>query len=106
MIRRVVLAIWALAAAALLAAAPADASCAERVVVFDMPGCVHCKNTKDFLAQNDIPFHSVDVWDHKWAREFMEGAFGSAAVPVTVNRGQYVRGFDVTGLRSILCLDE
>jgi glutaredoxin len=104
--RRILLAIVVTVCAAFAAGPPAYADCAEKVVVFDMPGCVHCHNTKQFLEQNDIPFQSIDVWQHKWARAYMEHAFGSTAVPVTVNRGQYVRGFNEAGLRGILCLDE
>ena len=91
-------------ALAALAPPAAQASCVQRVVVFEMLGCPYCAATRAFLDANKIPFERIETWRNPEAQAFMTREFGSTAVPVVTNGRKAVRGHTEEGLRKLLCL--
>ena len=98
------LALAALSPAAAQAEALEQKNCAETVVLYEMLGCPHCANTREFLDSNRIAYSRVDIWQNPGALTYMITHFGSPAVPVVTNGRKAVRGYTEKGLRNLLCL--
>ena len=67
-----------------VAPARANASCVQRVVLFEMVGCPYCAATRAFLDENRIPFERIETWRNPQAQAFMTKEFGTTAVPVVL----------------------
>ncbi|HIJ80861.1 MAG TPA: NrdH-redoxin [Desulfuromonadales bacterium] len=66
---------------------PARAEAAKkypRIVLFSVAWCPHCRETKEYLTRNNIPFINRDVEVDAAAMEELTGKYGSTGVPVLV----------------------
>lgn len=76
----------------------------KKVLIYSTPTCPYCKQTKDFLKQNNIKYAEVDVSsDEKKAQEMIEKS-GQMGVPVIDIEGQIIVGFDKPALKKALGL--
>jgi glutaredoxin len=55
-----------------------------RIVLFSVSWCPHCRETKEYLTKNDIPFINRDVEVDAAAMEELTGKYKSTGVPVIV----------------------
>ena len=74
----------------------------KKVLIYSTPTCPYCKQTKDFLKQNNIKYTEIDVSsDEKRAQEMIEKS-GQMGVPVIDIEGQIIVGFDKSALKKAL----
>ncbi|HSU72479.1 MAG TPA: glutaredoxin domain-containing protein [Candidatus Binatia bacterium] len=74
----------------------------HKVLIYSTPTCPYCKQTKDFLKQNNVKYAEVDVSsDEKKAQEMIEKS-GQMGVPVIDIDGQIIIGFDKSALKKAL----
>lgn len=69
------------------ALSPAKAEAAKKypkIVLFSVAWCPHCRETKEYLTKNDIPFINRDVEVDSGAMEELTGKYNSTGVPVIV----------------------
>lgn len=68
-----------------------------RIVLFSVSWCPHCRETKEYLTKNDIPFINRDVEVDASAMEELTGKYKSTGVPVIVfgtgNNEVVMKGF-------------
>jgi glutaredoxin-like YruB-family protein len=68
-----------------------------QIVLFSVAWCPHCKQTKDYFTQNNIPFTNRDVEVDEKAMTELTGKYNSTGVPVIVigtgKNEVVVRGF-------------
>jgi glutaredoxin-like YruB-family protein len=55
-----------------------------RIVLYSVAWCPHCKEAKDYLTRNNIPFINRDVEVDSKAMEELTGRYKSNGVPVFV----------------------
>ncbi|MDI3474065.1 MAG: glutaredoxin 3 [Candidatus Woesearchaeota archaeon] len=75
------------------------------VKVYSTPNCPYCAMTKEFLAQNNIPFEDIDVSRDREAAMEMIQKSGQTGVPVIDIDGNIVIGFDLYRIKRYLGLD-
>jgi glutaredoxin-like YruB-family protein len=76
----------------------------HKVLIYSTPTCPYCKQTKDFLKQNNIKYSDIDVSsDEKKAQEMIEKS-GQMGVPVIDIDGTIIIGFDKSALKKALGL--
>lgn len=66
---------------------PAKAQAAKnypQIVLFSVAWCPHCKEAKEYLTSNNIPFINRDVEVDEKAMEELQGKYKSNGVPVMV----------------------
>ncbi|MEI6209174.1 MAG: glutaredoxin domain-containing protein [Desulfuromonadales bacterium] len=66
---------------------PSKAAAAKqypRIVLYSVSWCPHCRETKEYLTKNDIPFINRDVEIDTSAMEELTGKYNSTGVPVIV----------------------
>ena len=66
---------------------PAKAEAAKKypqIVLFSVAWCPHCKDAKEYLTKNNIPFINRDVEVDEKAMEELTGKYNSNGVPVIV----------------------
>lgn len=73
----------------------------KKVIVYSQPGCAPCREMKEFLAKNKVPFIDRDVASDEAAlRELIN--LGYMMTPVAVVDGEVIAGFDRARLESLL----
>lgn len=55
-----------------------------RIVLYSVAWCPHCRETKEYLTKNNIPFINKDVEVDASAMEELTGKYNSTGVPVLV----------------------
>lgn len=55
-----------------------------RIVVYTVSWCPHCREAKEYLTHNNIPFINKDVEIDEKAMEELTGKYNSQGVPVIV----------------------
>lgn len=55
-----------------------------RIVLYSVSWCPHCRETKEYLTKNNIPFINRDVEIDAKAMEELTGKYESTGVPVLV----------------------
>jgi glutaredoxin-like YruB-family protein len=55
-----------------------------QIVLFSVAWCPHCKEAKEYLTKNNIPFINRDVEIDEKAMEELTGKYNSNGVPVIV----------------------
>ena len=64
------------------------------VTIYSTPTCPYCKQTKEFLNENNVEFTDIDVSsDAAKAQEMIEKS-GQMGVPVLDIDGEIIVGFD------------
>jgi glutaredoxin len=66
---------------------PAKAAAAKkypRIVLYSVSWCPHCREAKEYLTKNDIPFINRDVEVENSAMEDLTGKYNSTGVPLFV----------------------
>ncbi len=66
---------------------PAKAAAAKmypRIVLYSVAWCPHCRETKEYLTKNDIPFINRDVEVDTKAMEDLTIKYNSTGVPVII----------------------
>ncbi|MBK5274814.1 MAG: NrdH-redoxin [Desulfuromonadales bacterium] len=61
-----------------------DAKKAPQIVLYSVSWCPHCKEAKEYLTRNNIPFINRDVEVDEKAMEVLTGKYNSNGVPVIV----------------------
>ena len=75
-----------------------------KVTVYSTPTCPWCSKTKEFLKENNVQYHEINVAaDHKAAQDMIEKS-GQMGVPVTDIEGTIIVGFDKNALKRALKL--
>ncbi|MEK6837980.1 MAG: Uxx-star family glutaredoxin-like (seleno)protein [Nanoarchaeota archaeon] len=75
-----------------------------KVTVYSTPTCPWCQKTKEFLKENNVAYHEINVAaDHKAAQEMIEKS-GQMGVPVIAVDSQVIVGFDKNALKKALKL--
>lgn len=67
-----------------------------RIVLYSVSWCPHCKDAKEYLTRNNIPFINKDVELDNDAREELTVKYKSDGVPVIVigNDDKVLKGFN------------
>jgi glutaredoxin-like YruB-family protein len=73
-----------------------------QVVIYTTPTCGYCRQAKEFLSRNRIPFIEKDVSQDSVAAYEMVQVSGQRGVPVVTVDGQVVVGFDRPRLERLL----
>lgn len=69
------------------------------VVVWSKEGCSYCKEVKDYLAEQNIAYKTVDVTNHDEFRDILETKYGVRHVPVVeIGRDNQYEGVTQVGL--------
>lgn len=74
------------------------------IKVYSMPGCPACKDLKDFLTEQGIPFEDIDVSVNQAAAQRIIEMTGQTGVPVLEINGTFVVGFDRSKADELLAL--
>ncbi len=74
------------------------------VTVYSTPTCSWCRATKEFLAENEVPFRDIDVSRDRMSALEMVQKSGQMGVPVIDVDGEIVVGFDRRRLSQLLGL--
>lgn len=73
------------------------------IMMYTMPDCSYCKQTKDFLKSFDISFKEINLQTDEDGQSFMESR-GYTALPVTVIGEHEISGFRLDRIRELLKL--
>lgn len=73
-----------------------------KVKVYSTPTCPSCKQTKEFLHENNIEFHEINVAEDQNALQEMIEKSGQMGVPVTDIDGEIITGFEKAKLQKAL----
>ena len=76
------------------------------ITVYSTKQCMYCNNLKAWLAQNNIPYHSIDVGEDPVAAREMIDLTGQRGVPVIVIDGEVIVGFDRPRIEALLNIDK
>ena len=76
----------------------------SKVKVYSTPTCPYCKQAKEFLKQNNIPFEDINVADDSAAADEMVQKSGQMGVPVLDVNGTIIVGFDKDAIKKALKL--
>lgn len=74
------------------------------VKIYSTPNCPFCKQVKQFLNENHIPFEDIDVSVNQPAAQEMIGKSGQLGVPVIDIDGSIVIGYDKGKIKELLGL--
>jgi glutaredoxin-like YruB-family protein len=75
-----------------------------KVTVYSTPTCPWCQKVKEFLKENNVAYHEINVAaDHTAAQDMIEKS-GQMGVPVIDIDGQIIVGFDKNALKKGLKL--
>ncbi|HEY4507360.1 MAG TPA: glutaredoxin family protein [Candidatus Paceibacterota bacterium] len=77
----------------------------KKVSVYSTPTCSYCKMTKEFLAQHNVPFESIDVSADEAKKNEMVERSGQMGVPVIDIEGELIVGFDEERLKELLAIE-
>jgi glutaredoxin-like YruB-family protein len=80
----------------------ADARPSKSVTVYTTPSCPWCTTVKNYLRQNRVPYHEVDVSRDQRAAEDLVRRSGQHGVPQTEIDGTIVVGYDKKRLDELL----
>ena len=80
----------------------ADAKPSKSVTVYTTPSCPWCTTVKNYLRQNRIPYHEVDVSRDQRAAEDLVRKSGQQGVPQTEIDGTIVVGYNKKRLDDLL----
>ena len=64
----------------------------KRVCVYRRPGCMFCSQVETMLAEDRVPFDSIEI-DDKGEQERMSQRHGALSFPLVMVDEQYVGGF-------------
>ena len=73
-----------------------------KVKIYSTPTCPTCKQTREFLHENNIKFQEIDVAEDQNALNEMIEKSGQMAVPLIVINGEIITGFDKSKLQKAL----
>ena len=76
----------------------------KNVKIYTTQTCHYCKDVKNFLDENKIPYTTLDVGKNLEARKEMVELSGQMGVPVTIIGEKIVIGFDKDNLKEALGL--
>lgn len=74
----------------------------KTVLVYSTPTCPYCRQVKEFLVQNNVPFTEKNVATDIAARDEMKAKSSSLGVPVIDVDGTVVVGFNRAKLQELL----
>lgn len=74
----------------------------KNVKIYTTEKCRYCKDVKNFLDENKIPYTTVGVGIDLEARKEMIELSGQMGVPVTVIDNEVIVGFNKSKLKEIL----
>jgi glutaredoxin-like YruB-family protein len=66
----------------------------KKVVIYTTPTCPYCKQTKDYLKENEIEYQEMDVANDSEKAQEMIDKSGQMGVPVIDIEGEIIVGFD------------
>lgn len=75
----------------------------KRITLYTKNRCAHCDRAKQYLTQHNISFRLVNVQSPAGQKEFAKT--GYRAVPVLKVGEQFVNGFSVKQLKTLLGSD-
>ena len=84
---------------------PQTAAKPHRVLVFTTPTCPWCQRAKQYLRQQRVPYHEVDVSRDAAAARDLVRRTGQMGVPVVEIDGRPVVGFDQRAIDRLLGLN-
>jgi len=87
---------------AAFAVATADTKPSKSVTVYTTPSCPWCTTVKNYLRQNRVPYHEVDVSRDQRSAEDLVRRSGQQGVPQTEIDGTIVVGYDKKRLDELL----
>jgi glutaredoxin-like YruB-family protein len=61
-----------------------DAGKYPQIVLYSVSWCPHCREAKEYLAKNNIPFSNRDVEQDAQAMTLLTGKYKSQSIPVIV----------------------
>ncbi len=75
-----------------------------RIVLYSVSWCPHCREAKEYLTRNNIPFVNRDVEKDAGAMQELTETYKSTGVPVIVigNDERILKGFSREGLEKAL----
>jgi glutaredoxin len=83
-----------------LTAAPAEAGCSKKVTLFSASWCGYCKEVRDILARNEIPYTLFEATKPD-VQTVMRKLFGDTSVPRTVIGEVVVEGVDEDRIKQL-----
>jgi len=63
------------------------------VVLYATDWCGYCEKMRNFLAEQNIPYHEYDIEKSNEGRHQYESLGGNGGVPMTLINGNVVRGY-------------
>ncbi|MDI2589479.1 glutaredoxin family protein [Psychrobacillus sp. NEAU-3TGS] len=72
------------------------------VVVWSKEGCSYCNEVKKYLAEQNIPYKTVDVTNHDEFRDILETKYNVRHVPVVeIGEGNTYKAVTEVGLEHL-----
>ena len=65
-----------------------------RVVIFTIPGCKFCRQTKTLLGEYHVPYFDVDLSKYPERRYEMKERTGRSSVPQIFFNSRHIGGWD------------
>ncbi|MBD3359523.1 MAG: NrdH-redoxin [Candidatus Buchananbacteria bacterium] len=66
----------------------------KKVIIYTTPTCPYCKQTKEYLKENEIEYQEMDVANDSAKAQEMIDKSGQMGVPVIDIEGEMIVGFD------------
>ena len=77
------------------------------ITIYSTKKCPHCNNLKAWLAQNNLPYHAIDVVeDADAAREMIDLTGHRGVMVLVIEDGKVVVGFDRPRIEELLGTDK
>jgi glutaredoxin-like YruB-family protein len=73
-----------------------------KIKIYSTPGCIYCKQTKEFLKEKEIEFVDIDVSTNQEAAKEMIEKSGQMGVPVIDIDGELIIGFDKEKIEGLI----
>lgn len=83
------------------ALAPASYDSSATVRLYTLPGCSYCRQVKEFLSGNNIPYEEIHLESDEEGQAFMDSR-GYTALPVTVIKDHEISGFRLDKIKELL----
>ncbi|AFD00512.1 Glutaredoxin and related protein [Methanocella conradii HZ254] len=76
------------------------------LIVYTQPTCGYCRELKEYLAKNNIPYEERDITKDRAAWDELVNKYKARATPLIVYGDKTLLGFNVDELRKMLGIEQ